>query len=154
MSPENLSRRAILAGADLKVVGGKADSPPVTIEQIAAIEFKPVKEFARLSEAKRDERLREMSTTVYQLAGFAMEIHTKRKDELVKVVREQYADLGSWLMTFHNAANDAKALAELIEGAEVRLLWALAVVESEPPPDDGGGGGDDDGEPVPESAAA
>jgi hypothetical protein len=31
MSPENLSRRAILAGADLKVVGGKADSPPVTI---------------------------------------------------------------------------------------------------------------------------
>jgi hypothetical protein len=137
---------------DLKVIDGKEDSPPATVEQIAAIKFKPVKQFARLSEAKRDERLRELSTTIYQAGTVAMGILTNKKEELVKVVREKHAEMGPWLMACHNAANDAKTLAAVIESAEIRLATALAIVEGEPPPDDDGG--DDAGEPIPEIVAA
>jgi hypothetical protein len=126
---------------DLKGINGGADGPTATIEQIAAMEFKGASRLARMSRAERVENLHAMSSRVYQAATIACELYTRDKEDVIKLVAESFDKFGPALMELADAANDARALLDVISSGEARLAVALAVVEgnTEPPPDDGGG---------------
>jgi hypothetical protein len=126
---------------NLKVTHG-SKRPPATIEQIAAIEFMAIPELARMSKAQRKDNAKAMASRVWNAAAVAAEFVSLDKVELVKRVAEKPDYYGPMLMEFAYAADDARALLEVIQACETRLAVALAVVEGDEPPDP------DDGEKV------
>jgi hypothetical protein len=131
---------------DLKIINGGADEPTATIEQMAAVEFLPIKLDSSLTKSQKIERLNQRMDYARDWAGLATEIIELSKDELVAKVRAHYDVFGPMLMSMYEAA-EAVDVTSIFRAAETRLAIALAVVESEPPPDDGG---DDNGEPLPD----
>jgi len=64
---------------DLRSIKGKEDGPPAKFGQIAALEFKAVKEFRSWSPEERDRRLREISTAIYTMSQLALGVLAKEK---------------------------------------------------------------------------
>jgi hypothetical protein len=124
----------------LKPIAGGASGPPATVAEIAAFEFGAIKEFRGLTKAERLRKTHSIADGVRAMAVLAAEIVAMDKPKLIAKVSEKYDVLGALLMEFAEAADDAKALLEIIQSAEARLAVALAVVEGDPPPDDDGSG--------------
>jgi hypothetical protein len=131
------------------IEGDKEDGPAATVEQLAALEFKGVRELARMPEKEQEQHVRDQCNDVYKMGIVALGILAQNKKSLVKMVSEHHDTVGPWLMGLHHAATDIKRFAEAIQSAEIRMAVALAIVEGdEPPDDDGGGRSADDGEIV------
>ena len=72
-----------------------------------------------------------MARNVYKMNIIAAGLSVYDKDALVKHVAENHATVAPWLMQLHEAAKDARCIADTIEAAELRLAVALAVVEGD-----------------------
>jgi hypothetical protein len=124
----------------MRIIDGRADGPPATIAQIAAIEFKAASGIAGMSPEQREKTLRGMMERVHKAATIAATIVARDKDALVRFVAAHHDSMGPWLMELALAGDAARSLADIIRGAEAHLAAALAVVEGDEPddpPDDG-----------------
>ena len=95
---------------------------------MASIKFKGMKRLARMSKEKREEQVRGLARKVYKAAGMAAQLVILDKAEIVEMVRENF-DGGGLLWALADAAEDAKALLDIIHSAECRLACCLAVLE-------------------------
>jgi hypothetical protein len=113
-------------------------SPPVTLEQLLPMQFAAVKEFKGLSQEERIEHAHCKIDALRPIAVIAGEILANDKDELIEKVEANYDLWGPFLMSLHEASEDARALMQILSSAECRLAVAIAFVEG----DDGGGDGE------------
>jgi hypothetical protein len=120
------------------IKGGKANKP-ATAEKIAVMEFGPIARIARLPKAKRQKNTDNLVASVRGFSLLAVELVAYDKARLVERVAKDYDTFGPLLMGLAHAADDAKALLQLLQAAEVRLAVAIAVVESDEQPDDDDG---------------
>ena len=116
---------------ELKIINGKDEGPPATIEQLAAMEFKGVKKLAQMPKEERTSNIRSLAMSVYQAAAVAGELYIRDKAEVVEMVREKYDTYDPALMELSDAGKDAEALLDIIRTGETRLAVALAIVEGE-----------------------
>jgi hypothetical protein len=130
---------------EFRTIGGGADGPPATTEQIAAMEFEGVKRIARMSKQDRKQSLHAMADRVYKAVQIASDFLVLDKPEAIDLVRKNYDVFGPSLMELAYSADDARALFEIIRSGEVRLAVALAVIEGDDPDPDGGDEADDGG---------
>jgi hypothetical protein len=110
----------------------KAKRKPATVAQIAATDFKAVKDF---SEVSKDERLRNTRGLIERVrlpALLAVEFLVFDKDELIAKAAADYDDFGSILMAIDNASDALEALQDIVTAAKTRLAIALANVEGKP----------------------
>jgi hypothetical protein len=105
---------------------------PVTHAEVAQLEFRALKQFRNLSKTERIQKIHDTVDRIRPMAVLASELLTKEKPELIALVDEQYDEkFGPFLMQLAHATNDAKALADVIGAAEVRLAAALANIEDD-----------------------
>ena len=135
---------------ELRSIKGNKDDPTVTVEQLAAFEFKGVRELARMPEKERVQHVRDQCDDIYKVGIVALGILAQEKDKLVS---DHYETVGPWLMALTHAAEDTQRFADVIQSAEIRMAVALAIVEGDEPPDDDGGGEDVDEVEVPATLA-
>jgi len=113
------------------VDGGKDKGPPATSAQIAAFEFKSIRQFQGMTKEKRLKLAHENADILRAMAVVAIEIVALDKSELIAKVRENYDKFGPFLMELAHARDHAQAFMEFIGSAETRLAVALAVVEGD-----------------------
>jgi hypothetical protein len=102
---------------------------PVTHTEVA--QPRALKQFRNLSKTERIQKIHDTVDRIRPMAVLASELLTKEKPELIALVDEQYKKFGPFLMQLAHATNDAKALANVIGAAEVRLAAALANIEDD-----------------------
>ncbi len=119
---------------NLKVVDG-APEPKMTVGELAAFEFKGVREFKGLSEKQRKRRAWIKADHIYRMAQLALTIVAMEKEELVTCVRKNYDTMAPALADFTQAGICAETIREIIISAEMRLAVALAVIDGDEPND-------------------
>jgi hypothetical protein len=116
---------------DLKCIEGGSGGPLATVEQLAAIEFKAVPQFAAMSKKDRAAKLRAMANRVYHAAQIALEVNATDKDENIRLARENYDSFKGSLDDFELAVEGAQAMLDLIKSAECKIIVALAALDCE-----------------------
>src|SRR5262245_8118134 len=96
-----------------------------TVKQMRAIEFEAEPRLAAVPVLA----IRSVVGRIFHASIIAGGIATYSKRALVQLVAQNYDTLGPWLMELHERAEDARAIADVIEAAAARLAVALAVVE-------------------------
>jgi hypothetical protein len=100
-----------------------------TINDIASIEFRGLKDFSSMS---KDERRRDTNALFDQLrpiAILAVELLSLDKDELVNKAAAEKDTWGSLLSALAATAESLKGFQEIFSAVEIRLAVALANVE-------------------------
>ena len=111
---------------------------PVSVSQLAAMEFKGAKDIAAMSKDERLRKIHGLVDNVRPMAVLAGELMAFDKDELIAKVAANIELHGPFLMALAHAGDDLKALQNIVMSAEMRLAVALANVEGDPGPDGGG----------------
>jgi hypothetical protein len=100
-----------------------------TINEIASIEFRGLKDFSSML---KDERRRDTDALFDQLrpmAILAVELLSLDKDELVNKAAAEKDTWGSFLSALAATAESLNGLQEIFSAVEIRLAVALANVE-------------------------
>lgn len=110
------------------------DSPPVTHEFMATLEFRAVKQFRGLSQQQRLRKAHNAVDYIRPLHAAAVLLMAMSKPELIAKSREDHDKMGNMLMLLLEGEKTTRAILEIMKSAQIRLASALANVE---PPDDG-----------------
>lgn len=113
----------------MRVIDNK--SAPATAANISMLEFKAVKRLRGLSSKQRIKKAHAIADSLRPMSVIALEIVVCEKAELIAKVQAGHDTFGPFLMELAHAKDNARALMEVLEAAEMRLAVALAVVEGD-----------------------
>jgi hypothetical protein len=99
-----------------------------SVEEAATIKFAAVKEFRAMTKQQRLKNVHGILDNLRLVAMIATEILVLKKKELVAKAGANCEAFGSLLTSLPAAASEARALLEVINAAEGRMLVALANV--------------------------
>jgi hypothetical protein len=112
------------------LLGCKPDATPIpperkaTADEIAAVDFEPLSR-----ERMTPDDLHGLTAKVHNATALALHLLEFDKRALVQKIEEEHDVMGSALMLFKDAADQAESVVGVLRAAEYRMAAGLAVVD-------------------------